>query len=109
MESRHVAEMNNVLVMSREFVDALAKQIAEVASAKAIEHYRTEREQNEKLTIPEIALQEKCSRPTVIGWICRGIKKGKIKLPAAKKGKREYVVTRYDLNRFLETKKQLTV
>jgi transposase len=100
----HVTEIGNTLVVSKEFFSSYTHQVAELASQKAIEQYRIERSKDEKVTVSEVAKQEKCTPPTVIEWINRGVKKGKIKLKASRKGTRDYIISRYDLNQFLEAK-----
>ena len=104
MESgqQHKAEIGNTIVMSKDFLAAYTSRVAEVASREAIEQYRIERSKDETLSVSEVAKLRKCSPPTVISWINNGIKKGKIKLKAYKKGSRDYVIRRYDLDIFLE-------
>lgn len=98
----HITEIGNAIVMSREFLTAYTNDVAVLASKAATEQYRLERSKDEKLTVPDIAKQEKCSNNTVKNWIKTGI--NKVKLKASRKGTRDYIVTRYDLNQFLVSK-----
>ncbi len=103
----HLTEIGGAVVMSKEFFAKYTTDVTQLAAKTAIEQYKIEASKDEKLTVTEIAKQEKCSRPTVIEWINTGIKKGKLKLLASKKNGRDYIITRFDLNRFLEAKQAL--
>lgn len=104
LPEEHKLEFNGAFIVSREFMSAYTKDIAEYASKKAIEAYRIEQAKKEKLSVPEIAREQGCTPPTVISWISPGLKKGKIKLKATRKGTRSYLVSRFDLDSFLTKK-----
>ena len=100
----HFTEISDVIVVSKEFMNQYTRSVAELASIKAIEEYRTQKSKDEKLTVSDISKQEKCNPSTVISWINKGVKKGKIKLKAYRKGTSQYIITRYDLNNFINQK-----
>lgn len=106
----------DTIIISRDIFEAYTRQVAEFASKTAIEEYRKAQEvenENKKkkefLSAKEVSRIMKVSVPTVINWITRGINQGRIKLQASRKNKRDYQVTRFDLEEFRDRKQSLSV
>jgi len=103
----HITEIGDAVVMSQEFFNKYTTDVTKLAAEAAIKQYKIEASKDEKLTIAQIAEQEKCTRPTVIDWINKGIKNGRLKLVASKKNGRDYIISRFHLNQFLSEKQAL--
>ena len=97
------AQVGDAVILSKPFLQHLLNDAAKVGAKTAIVEFEALKSKQEKLTVKQVAAQEKCSTKTVISWINQGIKKGQLKLKANQKN-RDYSITRHDLNEFLNSK-----
>ena len=86
-------------------IDAVTKTATKV-TYDLIDSRKKKEKLEEKLTTSEVASEERVSSKTVLNWIKEGIKGGKIKLKATKKGLKDYQIKRKDLKFFLEQKQR---
>ena len=99
-------EEGTVMMSASEYnklIDTVTKTATKV-TYDLIDSKKKKEKLEEKLTTTEVASEERVSSKTVLNWIKEGIKGGKIKLKATKKGVKEYQIKRKDLKFFLEQK-----
>ncbi len=93
--------------MPNDIFQQYTKFVAETATKATYNLIREEEKRaklNEKISTRQAAKEENVSVTTVLSWINDGLKDGKIKLKATKKGKRDLQILRSDLEKFKEAR-----
>ncbi len=107
------AQLNqDSVLISNEVLQKYTELVVELSVATAMKELRKENElkkEKQKLTVKQVAEEENISNQTVVNWITKGIKKGKIKLKAERKGERVYLIVRKDLQEFNRKKKEFNI
>ena len=100
MESDY-AIVGNTITMRLDYMDKLMEKVAIVAADAAVEKYKEEMMQDEKLSSKDASIKIGVSKVTLIRYITNGKKIGgrNYKLKAIKTG-RDYVISRLDLEKF---------
>ena len=97
------------ILMPVSMLDKLIKVAAEQASKTTYDLIQSEKKNkslDEKLSTRQVAKEESVSVGTVLNWIHIGVNRGKIKLKAITKGKRDFQIYRRDLVKFIKEKEE---